>query len=203
MNEDDYNLYKCLKMKKTRWWFQIFFICKLGEMIQFDEHIFQIGLVQFLRFLALFLQHFFAEKPHNLRFCQQKTPSDLRTSSHEGPRFETPFCRLEPFIQLGGGREQNKRDFPTSSALTFSRNPGKYFTQYIQSHLKNGISCPQNILVNLVTPKTSGGIRISSGTGLAKTPEHSWIAWRITRRKCARIQEYVEAQIHINTYVNV
>ena len=39
-------LYKCLKMKKTRWWFQIFFICKLGEMIQFDEHIFQIGLVQ-------------------------------------------------------------------------------------------------------------------------------------------------------------
>ena len=27
VNEDDYSLYKCLKMKKTRWWFQIFFIC--------------------------------------------------------------------------------------------------------------------------------------------------------------------------------
>ena len=187
---------KCLKMKKTRWWqLKYFLFATLREMIQFDLRIFfKLGWFnhQFLRFLALFLQHFFAEKPHN-----------LRTSSHEGPPFETPFCRLEPFIQLGGGREQNHRDFPTSSALTFSRNPGKYFTQYIQSHLKNGISCPQNILVNLVTPKTSGGIRISSGTGLAKTPEHSWIAWRITRRKCARIQEYVETQIHINTYVNV
>ena len=90
-------------MKKTRWWFQIFFICKLGEMIQFDLRIFfKLGWFnhQFLRFLALFLQHFFAEKPHN-----------LRTSSHEGPPFETPFCRLEPFIQLGGGGGfKNKRD---------------------------------------------------------------------------------------------
>ena len=29
----------------SRWWFQIFFLCSslIGEMIQFDEHIFQLG----------------------------------------------------------------------------------------------------------------------------------------------------------------
>ena len=107
-------LYKCLKMKKTRWWFQIFFICKLGEMIQFDLRIFfKLGWFnhQFLRFLALFLQHFFAEKPHN-----------LRTSSHEGPPFETPFCRLEPFIQLGGGEVLKTNAIPprSSGATNFS-----------------------------------------------------------------------------------
>ena len=33
------------RKKVTRWWFQIFFICtpNFGEMIQFDEHIFQMG----------------------------------------------------------------------------------------------------------------------------------------------------------------
>ena len=38
---DQYLLYS-----NARWWFQIFFYVHpyLGEMIQFDEHIFQIGL---------------------------------------------------------------------------------------------------------------------------------------------------------------
>ena len=60
------------------------FATLLGGMIQFDEHIFQMGWFnhqlekgqinqQFLRILAPFLQHFFAEKPHNLRFCQKNT----------------------------------------------------------------------------------------------------------------------------------
>ena len=190
------------------------FATLLGGMIQFDEHIFQMGWFnhqlekgqinqQFLRILAPFLQHFFAEKPHNLRFCQKNTIG-FEDFKPWRPSFRnTVDLSARTIHSTWGGREQNQRDFPTSSALTFSRNPGKYFTQYIQSRLKNGISCPQNILVNLATPKTSGGIRISRGQGLAKTPEHSWIAWRITRRKCARIQEYVETQIHINTYVNV
>ena len=29
--------------KKPRWWFHIFFTPKIGEMIQFDEHVFQMG----------------------------------------------------------------------------------------------------------------------------------------------------------------
>ena len=39
-------LYMCFYMTRTRWWFQKCFLCsarKLGKMIQFDEHIFQMG----------------------------------------------------------------------------------------------------------------------------------------------------------------
>ena len=47
-----------------RWWFQIFFIFTPGEMIHFDEHIFQMGWSHHLAFAFFFRR--FASEPRDL-----------------------------------------------------------------------------------------------------------------------------------------
>ena len=79
----------CYTKNKPRWWFQTFFIFTLvpGEMIQFDEHIFQMGW--FNHQLETLTQK-------NATFYESKS---TRQKSHHPPQFlrvsEGQFLEVE------------------------------------------------------------------------------------------------------------